>query len=559
MRSYVDIVEVLSYETLRGGTTMGPLKHGYLSKSRILNANQTMSILYSVTDKLKRLTQQQQTVTTNPTTTAPPKPILLVIDEFHKTKNDSLQGRACGALIRHFLHEANQRLLFLSATPFDHVRHMINFYKLMGIITHRSLCTRNRSTEGFYELISFCESIDEKTTHQLVDPYRFQNLNVKTTENLSLKLWSQVIAPTHVFAMSSKSMFTEFGEEKNVKNLHCPIDTEQFTEGIRRLKMAIHYGDDRVGGYHYRNIHRQDEKRSFAQINQALIMIEKSKVPILIQLIKQDLFFYPNCKIIVLCSYRDTIQQLHEALCAKTNTLRFEGGMDRNEEKNVIRLFQSPSLKHRLFLANFSKGELGISLHDTFGNRPRRMYIIPSYKNPHQAVGRVYRSGLRSNPTVRFIYGRERTETKIMDALARMKVVMLETLPQQKADQMIFPGEYESISLDEIPAEIKIFLEYTHQLFILQVIWKESQQDYSAFFATGIHQKETCFIWYQNEQVTASSCCMDLFPKMTRECRNKFQQQLDTFQASFPSQIFPRDLISIISHYHDLDMGWYFF
>ena len=65
---------------------------------------------------------------------------------------------------------------------------------------------------------------------------------------------------------------------------------------------------------------------------------------------------------------------------------------------------------------------------------------MPTYRNPHQAIGRVYRVGLKSNPRVRFIYGKEAAETRILDTLARMKPVMEKLCPNKKRTTIFFPA-----------------------------------------------------------------------------------------------------------------------
>src|SRR5204863_4199280 len=130
------------------------------------------------------------------------------IDEFHKTKNNSLQSKACGALIRHFLTEG--KIALLSATPFDHIRHIVNTFKLLGILTHATLCTRKGNLAGFLEVVQFCHTIDAKRTQTCIQPYQghltSMTFTMKKAKEASLALWADVIAPRYVFAMSQQKV-----------------------------------------------------------------------------------------------------------------------------------------------------------------------------------------------------------------------------------------------------------------------------------------------------------------------------------------------------------------
>jgi hypothetical protein len=525
MRSHVDIVDVLSYEALRGSRSMQP-KHGYLRRVHTVTPNMTISVRYSLTPKLHALTQRR---------------VMLVIDESHKTKNDSLQGRACAELIQHFMQMG--KVVLLSATPFDHMRHVVSLFRLLGIMRSPSLFTRRGTPTGMHEVVAFCTQLDAKATQDCVGPSIEYERAVG--QDLCLRLWSSVIAPRHVFAMSQRQMFTNFGEHKDIKNLYCAIDSEEFQKGLRALRGAVTWQlEQKVGA----------PRINFGMVVLALMQLEAAKLPTLIKLIRQDLFLRPKSKIIVLCSYRKTITSLCEAFQAYS-PLRYEGGMKSAAAEQTREAFQSPSLDRRLFFGNINKGELGIDLHDVHGSRPRIMYLIPTYRNPHQAIGRVYRSGLLSEPKVRFVYGREQTEARILQALAKIKVVMQHTLPQQKADNVVFPGEYTSMLHKECvhPTILQLFPNGHHH-----ILWVSNHTHH---FLVIHKDKDVSYVWGQDEkELLRDSSFMHVYRSVYAQLGLKFRSRMQariTLLQNYMGTHLLKDLGAIILDYYDLDLDWF--
>ena len=336
MEPLIDIVTILSYEKLRGPGKNKQPKHGYLVQQVEERANGTKSISYAVTEKLIALTGD--------------KKVLLVLDESHKTKNNSLQSRAAAALVQHFRQHG--KVAFLSATPFDHIVHIANLFRLLGIMKSRSLCTKSGSLTGLLEIRDYCLTIDEKGTEECLPSYTVA-LSSQKAQEACLRLYSQVIAPRQVFAMSQKEIFREFGEKKNIKNLFCTIESKEFQEGMHQLKEAVQWEDNLA-----QMKNKRKGPRRYDAINSALMLLEFAKIPTAIRLIRRDLFLYPHAKIILLCSFRKTIARLCKAF-EKWNPLRFEGKMSDKSAEQAKALFQDPSLEHRLFLETCKKGSLG--------------------------------------------------------------------------------------------------------------------------------------------------------------------------------------------------------
>ena len=99
--------------------------------------------------------------------------------------------------------------------------------------------------------------------------------------------------------------------------------------------------------------------------------------------------------------------------------------------------------QYRVFISNPKVGGLGTDLDDQVGDRPRFMYIAPSYMfiDQFQTTGRIHRKNTKSTATIRFVYSKEFPfETGILNSMAeKSKIARDMVLSNQNS--VVFPGE----------------------------------------------------------------------------------------------------------------------
>lgn len=97
------------------------------------------------------------------------------------------------------------------------------------------------------------------------------------------------------------------------------------------------------------------------------------------------------------------------------------------ERQKNIELFQAD--KKHLIVCNIQAGGVGISLHDTRGERPRMAIISPSFSaiDTIQALGRVHRSGGKSMSFQRIVYAADTIEEKVCDTV-KIKINQIKRL-----------------------------------------------------------------------------------------------------------------------------------
>lgn len=416
----VPLYNCISYQSLRSIRGCQPT-HGLLSRF-----DTQKDVEFVPTDTLKAL------VTNG---------ILVVFDECQNIKNNSDQTKACSAICKLIIDIGYKaRFALLSASPFDKEEHTINVCKLLGLITYQKMWQIHQTTKeiiplGIRELIELCQIYDAEKTQELLIETPVTKNNIK---HLAFKLFSIIIMKR----IGSSMPPPKIPFKKDCANGYYNIDKNtlgQINKGVNNLANAVSYNDE-TG-----TIDRTGEKYLSA-VTKALTEIELAKVPIFIRLAKEQLLSNPKCKVIICMNYLDSIKRVFKAL-QEFEPMMLIGDVKQKDRGVIVNSFQDRLSLNRLLICNTSVAGIGISLHDTVGDAPRFMFISPNYSiiNLHQATGRIYRVGTLSDATVRFVFGNgANRETKILDALARKKVVLHELVDRDDDEPILLPGEYPS-------------------------------------------------------------------------------------------------------------------
>ena len=222
---------------------------------------------------------------------------------------------------------------------------------------------------------------------------------------------------------------------KDVKNGYYIIDAQnkfKYRSAIQELMNTTQYDPKTQTGIF--NI------ESFVTL---LLKIQLAKAADMARVARETLAQSRGIKVIFFADYYDVIDILLERL-AEFNPVELTGRISENARYRHIDLFNQPDQACRVLIGNPVVGGMCINLHDTTGNFPRVMYIMPGYRinELQQATGRIARDGLIGEAKVRFFYGYlGKLETNILTALIRKGKDMERLHEEQKT---IFPNRYPS-------------------------------------------------------------------------------------------------------------------
>ena len=130
---------------------------------------------------------------------------------------------------------------------------------------------------------------------------------------------------------------------------------------------------------------------------------------------------------VVFLNFRDTAKEL-SSMIGNVPICDINGEQSSAERARQIEAFQS-STEPTVMLATISAGGVGVSLHDTHGERPRTSLISPTYNAIQfkQALGRIHRSGMKSYALQKLIYAAGTIEEKVCKAVQR-KIQQIDTI-----------------------------------------------------------------------------------------------------------------------------------
>lgn len=364
--------------------------------------------------------------------------ILLVIDEFHNIKNASTQFRACKALVKEIITNGESRVALLSATPCDKEEHILRICQLLDFVSNKYLYRYNPGTKefeflGINELISVCKEINRDETNAVL---RRNPLAPNRAQVLSIthELFTHVLKPFLISHMDNIKHEVSLDAANGKYNL-SQDSKELLVDAIKDLKAFVKQKESSK---------TESSIANWGNITSALMRIENAKCEILLRKSREVLSSTNKDKVIIFVNYNESIDYLKEGL-SRYDPLVLNGSINIKKREETINKFQNGG--YRLIIANTKVGGVGIDLHDTIGDAPRHVFIIPTYSiiDIHQASHRVYRQGVKSTPIIRFVYGNvdsSEQEVSILNALARKSNILRE-VGTDNPDGMKLPGDYD--------------------------------------------------------------------------------------------------------------------
>ena len=126
----------------------------------------------------------------------------------------------------------------------------------------------------------------------------------------------------------------------------------------------------------------------------------------------EDLVAQGN-SVVIFLNFRESM----DALCEKLKCPRIAGGQTSKERQEIVDAFQADEIQ--IIAVNTAAGGVGLSLHDTHGNRQRISLISPSFsaKDHLQTLGRIHRNGAKSDAIQKILVAADSIEETVMKSI----------------------------------------------------------------------------------------------------------------------------------------------
>ena len=435
----IKIIFIVSYQSLRG-TDKYPPKHGYLTRETEIKmdkrGNETKKVIFTPTDEFIDLVRQG---------------ILLVFDEGQSIKNTSDQGKAARALSSAITHPS--KCAFISGSPYDKEEHSENILRFLNVLKQKRLVWNNPLTgeqvpKGILDVVMYCKELDNPRTMDIIQEHIGYNgqlsMSASKARSLCHKLFTDIIKD-HLY---SEMMPEDCKYPIHMEESYLFLDEDKVTElanAIQDLAQATRFNGRDV----------DTDKIEWGAVTLALKGIElvmlDSLTKFAMNILNEKRTDGKVNKVIISVSFLDSIKELMSSL-GVFNPLFIDGSVKADDRTKRVALFNTDP-KHRVLISTIKTGGISISLHDTVGDSPRHMLLIPTYSliDIYQASGRIHRTGLMSDAYFYMIYGtnpktkyRKEAEIKvtpILSALSRKKDVLKGLITKQSMVYKL-PGEF---------------------------------------------------------------------------------------------------------------------
>ena len=426
---WVPFIDIIGYESLRSSVGYQP-RHGLLER---IDAGGPS---FRPTKKLLDILQECETYGQG---------ILLVVDEAHKNKNNSITTAATSCLTMTVSqYSPRSRFAFLTVSIYDNEENAVNIMRAMGLVTEARIGITNIATGSFTGLavnqaIAFSWRISEEKTRTVLQQFPpMEKWRASDARKICHDLFVNVIKEAIGSAMPKLDI------PHNIYDGFFMMDqreTDELNFALAQLKEAAR---------------RKDGSEGLGGGNMGLVMaahqaVQSSKVPIFYRLTRTILRTVQGAKVVCSMKYLEPLKELlrlfredSELEAMGAQSLLLVGEVKEEERANVVRLFNEDP-NYRILVMNSDIGSLGISLHDTKGDSPRYLLVAPNFDliGSYQLGHRVIRAGTKSTPNVFFVYCNSANEQEhhILQRLAPKGAVLRSTMEDHMKDIKL-PGTY---------------------------------------------------------------------------------------------------------------------
>jgi len=356
----VEILGITNYEKLRadkvknGNVSYYPMKNGF-----ILSSKKCPYIVKTTNGTEKKKVGYEWKL---------PENTLIIFDEGHKTKNLGTQNSKLIMGARDFIKTKKTcKMIVLTGTPIEKSSNLRSLLYVLGYT----------SDTGFQTMHSFRlahGAMNDKDVHNLL----YVNPDYRRASRMTEQERDEEL----------KSPYTN-----DIKAESFSVDVDIATQ-IQRENETIGVLLEETKSNPKRSVH------ILAQITRARRRIELIKSSIIADLAHSA--YNDGYSIAIFVNYLPSIDALQSLLKYPFSVIR--GGQSASSRSTSIRRFNSGQV--RIIISTISSGGTGISLHDTKGDAPRYSIISPTYSMTElqQVLGRVHRTGSKSNTIQRIVY-----------------------------------------------------------------------------------------------------------------------------------------------------------
>jgi hypothetical protein len=404
----LNLVDAVSYQMLAGKN--GVYNHPYLETDPVTGELRVTKYLSEIFRSL---------------------PTLVVVDECQYCKNDSIGTKSVSKITSSAI-DANKknRVIILSATPFDKESCADNVMKILGIVRGTSYfydrSTKEFSLTGGQVLWDMCKSIYPDNLDYFTEP-----VSRTTYHQFSHQVMTHVVAPI----ISSKMDPPELDFPHDLANGFFEPASQEDAELIKELKYAL------------KKRLREGEEESFSRKDWGEFIrvcrgLEAAKIGMVVREARKVLEENPTHKVILAAHYITNILALYEGMEDYAPGLMY-GEIPIKERASTLAKFQEPNTEMRVLVVNPSVCGVGVDMDDKDGGYPRHLFIIPCYEliKVVQMVGRVYRMSTKSQPHTRVVYANEfEDENHVMECLEKKGFLIKDVTRSEEVG--LCPGMY---------------------------------------------------------------------------------------------------------------------
>jgi len=326
-----------------------------------------------------------------------PEDIIFIYDEAHRCKNHkSLNGKLFLQLTK-----LNVKILLISATIIDK-----DIYTELLVNTFRLNVSEYSPKKSFQTRIQIMDKL-----HKVLFPEYGHRMTIKMIRSQS-----------DIYFKENKILIE-------------PIEMENKNEIKKQydiIKIAL------------QNLKRKRERSSgIGLIIRALQSIEMLKLPNFIKL--TDEYLQQNSSIAIFFNYTSTLLQY----CSHYNINCIIYGDQTTEERNK-NISDFTNDKQRIIVCNIKAGGVGLSLHDTKGQYPRKSLISPTWSAQDllQVLGRIYRANSKTNCEQRILFCSDTYEEMVSNAI-QSKIENISLLNDGDIKSYFFTEDMENIDFTE--------------------------------------------------------------------------------------------------------------
>lgn len=171
----------------------------------------------------------------------------------------------------------------------------------------------------------------------------------------------------------------------------------------------------------------EDERLEVTKMLDERRMIEEMKVDLYAEIAQE--YLDSGNSVVIFVNFRTTLDQLHCRIHDYTGlwAANIHGGQEAHTRQSWINSFQND--ESRILIATIQSGGVGINLHDTHGNFPRRTIMSPSFSaiDMKQALGRCYRAGCKT-PVIQNLVFAEGTVEEHVYRSVKAKIKNIDTI-----------------------------------------------------------------------------------------------------------------------------------